>query len=296
MKLRPEFASGHSIGRPSTTATPATPRSKGRTPGHRSEYRSTGASVAPRTTGITQTRSAPHPVRPSPGQDEPKPDRYRSSRDSDHRIWSRWAGSWVLGLLATIGLFLALPFFQLISTVGGPSTDLVSLEMSKAPPPPPPEQKTPPPEEKEEEKNPELKREQPKLTLAQLELALNPGMGDASAGGDFSMDFQVNSMEELEFIFEISEVDRIPRPIFRVAPVFPYEMKQAGISGSVQLLFVCGADGKVKRISVRSSSHREFEQPAMQAIRGWRFEPGMKDGRPVNVRMLIPFNFNVQER
>lgn len=204
--------------------------------------------------------------------------------------------AWVLGLVATIGLFLALPFFQLISTVGGPGGDIVSIDLSKAPPPPPPEQKAPPPEEKKEEKNPELKKEQPKLTLAQLELALNPGMGDASAGGDFSMDFQVNSMEELELIFDISEVDRIPRPIFRVAPVFPYEMKQAGISGTVRLLFVCTAEGKVKRVRVQSSSHREFEEPAMQAVRGWRFEPGVKDGQPVNVRMLIPFNFNVNDR
>jgi len=203
------------------------------------------------------------------------------------------AGAWILGLLATIGLFMALPFFQLISTVGDPSVDISTLELSKPPPPQPPEQETPPPEEKKDEQKPELKRKQPKLTLAQLELALNPGMGDATSGGDFSMDFQVDAMEELEFIFDISEVDRIPHPIYQVAPVYPYEMKQAGVSGTVRLLFVCDASGKVKRIRVQSSTHREFEEPSMQALRAWRFEPGMKDGHPVNVRMLVPFNFNV---
>ena len=101
-------------------------------------------------------------------------------------------------------------------------------------------------------------------------------------------------MEELEYIFDISEVDRIPQPVYRVAPVYPYEMKQAGVSGSVEVLFVCGADGRVKRVSIKSSTHREFEDSAIRAIRDWRFEPGMKDGKPVNVRMLIPFNFNVR--
>jgi protein TonB len=200
-----------------------------------------------------------------------------------------------MGFLATAGLFLALPFFQLISTVGNRSTEILAIDLSKAPPPPPPAEKLPPPQKEENREEPKLEHEQPKLTLAQLEMALNPGMGDASAGGDFSMDFQVNAMEELEFIFELSEVDRIPQPIYRVAPVYPYEMKQAGISGAVSLLFVCTAEGRVRNVSVRSSTHREFEQSSIRALLEWRFEPGMKDGKPVNVRMLLPFNFNVKD-
>lgn len=296
MRIRPEFTFGHSNAGPNPTATPATPRSNGSILSHRSDYRATGTAVSLRSTGGSQTGGGSKPLPPSPDPDDRKPDHYRSSYDGQIRFWNRMISAWVLGLLATVGLFLALPFFQLISTVGDQATDVVSLDLAKAPPPPPPEQKAPPPEEKEQEKDPKLTQEQPKLTLAQLELALNPGMGDASAGGDFSMDFQVNSMEELELIFELSEVDRIPRPIYRVAPVFPYEMKQAGISGSAELLFVCDAEGKVKQPRIKLSSHREFEEPSIQAIRQWRFEPGMKDGRPVNVRMFIPFHFNVKDQ
>jgi protein TonB len=205
------------------------------------------------------------------------------------------AGAWLLGLLATIGLFLALPFFQLISSVGDKSAAYISIDLSKPPPPAPPQEKAPPPEKKVQENKPELEREMPKLTLSQLELALNPGMGDAGSSGDFSMNFQINAMDELAIVFELSEVDRIPRPIYRASPTYPYEMKQAGISGSVQLLFICDTEGRVKRIQVRSSTNREFETPAVNALREWRFEPGMKDGEPVNVRMLVPFNFNVKD-
>lgn len=101
-------------------------------------------------------------------------------------------------------------------------------------------------------------------------------MGDATAGGDFSMDFQVSAMEELEIVFELSEIDRIPQAIYRVAPAYPYEMKTAGITADVSLLFVCDTQGRVKRVQVKSSSHREFEQNAINALQQWKFEPGMK--------------------
>jgi protein TonB len=275
---------------------PVTSRSDGTFLSNRSDYRSTAEAVHLRKVGGgSQGGPSMTPPAPAPEEVEATPKHYQCSHDDEIGFWSKVAGAWVFGFLATVGLFLALPFFQLIATVGNQMTEITTLDLSKPPPPPPPAEKAPPPEKEEKKDQPELKQEQPRLSLAQLELALNPGMGDASAGGDFSMsDFQVNAMEELEFIFDISEVDRIPQPIYRVAPVFPYEMKQAGVSGSVEVLFVCGADGKVKRVSVKSSTHREFEDSAIRAIREWRFEPGMKDGSPVNVRMLIPFNFNVR--
>jgi protein TonB len=237
---------------------------------------------------------APPPTLSAPfeGEDEIL---YQSSYDKEDRFWNRMAGALLLGFLATVVLFLALPFFQLISTVGQKDSGIFVVDTSKPPPPRPPVEKPPPPEKVDKKDEPELKQEQPKLTLSQLELALNPGMGDASGGGDFSMTFEVDAMEELEMIFELSEVDRVPQPIYRVAPVFPYEMKQAGISGSVSLLFVCDSQGRVKNIQIKSSTHREFEEPAIRALREWKFEPGIKDGQPVNVRMLLPFKFNVSD-
>jgi len=264
---------------------------------NRASYRSTVETAEFRSGSETNRKAvtqAPPPPRSVPSEEENEI-LYQSSYDMEDRFWNRMAGALLLGFMATIVLFLALPFFQLISTVGQKESDIFAIDTSKTPPPRPPIEKPPPPEEKDKKEEPELKQEQPKLTLAQLALALNPGMGDATGGGDFSIDFQVNAMEELKMIFELSEVDRIPQPIYRVAPVFPYEMKQAGISGTVSLLFVCDSQGRVRRIQVKSSSHREFENNAIRALREWKFEPGMKDGQPVNVRMLAPFNFNVSE-
>jgi protein TonB len=205
-------------------------------------------------------------------------------------------GAWMLGFLATIGLFLPPPFFQLISTVGDEISNVDSIDLSKPPPPPLPTEQQPPPQKEETKKEPRLKQDYVKLTLAPLELALNPGMGDGTVGSDFSINFQVNAMAELGIVFELCEVDRIPQPIHRVAPIYPYEMKQAGVSGFVSLLFICDSKGRVKRVQVKSSSHMEFEKDVISAIRQWIFDPGMKDGQPVKVRMLIPFKFNLSDR
>ena len=298
MNMRPDFSQEHSRVRPGEPLIPPVPRSEGAgTVSSRASYHSPGdkddlGSVA----GVDHKVSMgarPPPASGSPEDEGSTP--YRSTYDKEGNFWNHLAGAWSMGFVATIVLFLALPFFQLISTVGNQDSGIVTVNMSKPPPPRPPVEKLPPPEEKTRKDDPELKKEQPKLTLSQLELALNPGMGDASGGGDFTIDFQVNAMEELEMIFELSEVDRIPQVLYRVAPVFPYEMKQAGISGKVSLLFICDRKGRVRRVQVKSSSHREFEENAIRALREWKFEPGMKDGQPVNVRMLAPFNFNVTD-
>lgn len=259
------------------------------------------------------TRPSPHPLGELPGELNGGDDRipaaalwpasdltseremrtpYESSYAAEASAWNHVTVAWVLGFVATAGLFFALPFFEMITTAGNQLSELVTVDLSKPPPPAPPIERTPPPETETERDEPELKKEQPMLTLSQLELALDPGMGDATGGGDFSMDFQVHVMEELELIFELSEIDRIPQVIYRVAPVYPYELKNAGVSGSVSLMFICDTKGHVKNIKVRSSSHRAFLEPTIRALRGWRFEPGIKDGIPVNVRMVAPFQFN----
>jgi len=300
MNMRFDFTHGRSPASRSTPLTSVAPQSKGPSYlNNRASYRSTVETTdfmgGVSENGRGATIEAP-PSLPSQFAERESIIRYHSTHDSEEKFWNRMAGGWVLGFLATAGLFLALPFFQLISTVGTHDIGIVSIDMSKPPPPAPPVEKTPPPEKEEKTDNPELRREMPKLTLSQLELALNPGMGDATAGGDFSMDFQVHAMEELEIIFELSEVDRIPQAIYRVAPVYPYEMKQKGINGEVSLFFVCDSQGRVKQVRIKSSSNREFDQPATNALCQWKFEPGMKDGQPVNVRMLIPFKFNTIEK
>jgi protein TonB len=70
-------------------------------------------------------------------------------------------------------------------------------------------------------------------------------------------------------------------------------LRRAGISGTVTLVFVVRSDGTTSNISVERSDNPAFEEPAIRAVRRWRFEPGEKDGKAVSVkvRQPIPFSF-----
>jgi TonB family protein len=97
-------------------------------------------------------------------------------------------------------------------------------------------------------------------------------------------------------VLNISELDQIPVGKLQVPPVYPKELKVAGVQGTVVIGLVLDKQGKVGDLMVVSSSDHRFEQVAMDAVRQWKFSPGLKGGKPVNVRMSIPIVFSLSER
>ena len=68
-----------------------------------------------------------------------------------------------------------------------------------------------------------------------------------------------------------------PRTAHRVEPVFP-----AGRRGSVILEITIARDGPVEDVRTLRADDG-FEAPAVAAIRQWRYEPTIVDGRPIRV-------------
>jgi protein TonB len=54
---------------------------------------------------------------------------------------------------------------------------------------------------------------------------------------------------------------------------------------------VVGTDGKVQSPKVAKSSHSAFEQPALDALKQWKFEPGVKGGQRVACKMRVTITF-----
>ncbi len=210
----------------------------------------------------------------------------------------------LLVLASAIGLtllvFLTLPLMQ-VFTGREEAEPETPARVNLAPPPPePPPEAEPPPEPEETPEVPdevprEPEREVEPLDFAQLELALEPGPGDA-VRGDFSFSFDAVADTAAAFeAFDVSELDRTPRPISRTPPLYPYSMRRERITGSVTLVFVIDEDGRVTEPRVESSTRREFERPALEAVRQWRFEPGRKDGEPVPTLVRTPIEFTLEE-
>ncbi|HRU94878.1 MAG TPA: energy transducer TonB [Anaerolineae bacterium] len=206
-------------------------------------------------------------------------------------------GALVLGVVLTIALFLVLPVLE---NIGRPEkrADLTLTTVDAVEPPPPPptveEQKPEPPPE--EAPPPELTETAPPLDLSQLELALNPGLGEG-LGGDFAVKLSVagadgsSGMQSSDEIFALADLDQAPRVVFQPAPAYPPEMKKKKIQGTVYVMFIVDKNGRVKDPRIQKSDNPAFDAPALNAVKRWRFDPGKVGGEAVQFRMRVPITF-----
>lgn len=91
-----------------------------------------------------------------------------------------------------------------------------------------------------------------------------------------------------------AELDALPRPVAQAAPSYPAALREFGIAGRATMSFVVDASGDVVGARVVSSTHSAFDEPALEALRQWKFAPGRKGGRPVNTRLETAIVFTLQ--
>ncbi|MBI5380952.1 MAG: energy transducer TonB [Opitutae bacterium] len=91
-----------------------------------------------------------------------------------------------------------------------------------------------------------------------------------------------------------SKVDENPVPTKTAAPQYPDSLRRDGVVGLVAVACVIDEEGKVTNPNVTKSTDPAFNKPALEAIQKWKFKPGKKDGKPVKVRVTIPFRFDVE--
>lgn len=206
-----------------------------------------------------------------------------------------------LGALAiaaglTLALFMILPVMQHIGRGDRDDLSLRNMDLASLPPPPPP----PEPEIEEEEpppdKPPELEEEAPPLDLSQLELALNPTVGD-NLFGDFAVRLveQFDSgggSEEMDRIFSLADLDQRPRVLFQRPPRYPPELRRRNRQGTVYVVFMVDKRGRVVNPKVERSTDPGFETSALEAVKQWKFEPGTRNGEKVPFKMRVPITFN----
>lgn len=84
-----------------------------------------------------------------------------------------------------------------------------------------------------------------------------------------------------------------PRPIYSPDPEFSEEARKAKYQGTCTLMIVVAADGKPINIRVVNSLGMGLDEKAIETVKTWRFEPGQKDGHPVNVEMAVEVDFHL---
>jgi TonB family protein len=118
----------------------------------------------------------------------------------------------------------------------------------------------------------------------------------------------VDSMKNLAVILGISIL--LAQPSFSQAhtphhcsvpngapPPYPDSLKGSGIQGSVAIEAIINDHGCTESVKVVGKLHPELDEIAQQAVTSWKFNPAMKDGRPVKVtvRLLVAFKESDQQ-
>ena len=190
----------------------------------------------------------------------------------------------------TFAVFLVLPLTQMVSSYSKRELMLRTTETlvlqsptdMEEPPPPPPQEEPP------EEPEPQLgETEQPLNLNVDLDVAVGTGgawaMGSGVAGNLIA--------EEMAEALDMADLDQAPTLVSSVPPVYPAALRRAKVEGTVVLVFVLSEEGRVEDPRVESSSHPEFENPAVSAVKRWRFQPGEKNGEAVRTYMRLPIRF-----
>lgn len=84
-----------------------------------------------------------------------------------------------------------------------------------------------------------------------------------------------------------------PVPVRTVAPKFPDDMKRLGTSGLVTVSCMIDEKGNVTEPKIVKASNDAFSEPAIEALKKWKFKPAKKDGEAIAIRVNIPVQFNV---
>jgi len=198
-------------------------------------------------------------------------------------------------LLLTALIFMLIPFTQLLEGVTRQDNLTVSVDIAPPPPPPPPD----PPEEEEEEPEeqeppPPPPPPPPQLSLSQLDLALEPGIGDTMAGafGFEGFNTQPDAVAEMKEFFDIGELDEKLRVLNFKPPEKPFQLRKDRVSGFTRVTFIVDESGNVSRIiGFKETTHQKLEDAVREVIHLWKFSPPTKDGRKVKARVEQPIRF-----
>jgi TonB family protein len=104
-----------------------------------------------------------------------------------------------------------------------------------------------------------------------------PGNGGNFGGGAFTVGNGVSA----------------PRVIYDPEPEYSPEARAAKHQGTVVLWAVIAPDGRPRELRVERPLGMGLDEKALEAVRTWRFEPALKDGKPVPVMIEVEVSFHL---
>lgn len=202
----------------------------------------------------------------------------------------RILNSFLIGLLVTTGLFTFMRVITEVTVEAPPVSDVVKLDVTRLVPSEPIDDVKP---DKVKIKKPEPlptltpfdptdEEMGPVLVLTQLPRGIGT-FGPGSGGGRGGI---------RPAGYHPTLADRDPIPLVRVDPQYPPQAQSQRLEGWVHVRFTISTAGSVEDASVVESSHAVFERSALLAVARWKYNPSLREGKPVEApdqRVLLRF-------
>jgi protein TonB len=149
--------------------------------------------------------------------------------------------------------------------------------------------------EKPEREKPEQELVTPTLAVAEkqgLDLGLDVQAIAAGLGAEFGSAAGTGGAGRGELALSAGLSDRAPLPLVRVEPQYPPAAARKGLEGWVRVQFTISTAGSVRDAVVVDSSDSVFERAALTAVNKWKYQPQMREGKPVEtsqIRVVLRF-------
>lgn len=204
---------------------------------------------------------------------------------------------WLVGIPCALIVMLLIPISQYLASDRPETMELESMDIAMPPPPPPIEREPPPPEPEEKQEPPELDVPPPQLSLDQLDLALNPGTG-GNLAGDFGLGgFAVNqdTLGGID-VFDVEDLDTKPQLRSQKAPRFSRGFLRTNKNRKLiaRISFILNEQGRVEKPEIIAMNVKGAEEDILDAIKKWRYDPPMREGKPVKAKYIQPLILQIQ--
>ncbi len=88
-----------------------------------------------------------------------------------------------------------------------------------------------------------------------------------------------------------SNVSTPPKPIYKKDPIYPEQLMKEKIEGQVMLEVSTDEKGSVSSVHILKSLHPDLDRAAQEAIKQWKFEPVLVNGKRIRATFTMIVNF-----
>ncbi len=137
---------------------------------------------------------------------------------------------------------------------------------------------------------PATKAGKPCWALLSIEKVFNQISPDSPVDGA-TKDLLTELEQSSPKIYSATDLDEKLKPVYRAGPALPEALIKSGEAASAEIEVIIDHNGRARLPRIVTTTHEDFGWAAATAASRWVFDPALKNGAPVYVRVKVPFTY-----